>query len=134
MIMKPLQSMNNKEKGRLLAALFPEQVAGILESLTASYAFLSDNEDALRATWDNGMLSFDFWQQQAAAVAAVAARHKKALAKSSTLFSEQLFSGYHALYTIDCIAKQAAALPPLPENIRYGMCVKLLFDHYTAAP
>ena len=126
--------MNNREKGKLLAALFPEQVQGILDSLATSYKFLTDNEDTLRSTWDNGMLPFDFWYRQAAEVAAVASRHGKPLAKSSSLFAEQLFSGYHALYTIDCIVKQAAALPPLPENVRYGFCVKLLFDHYTASP
>ena len=126
--------MNNKEKGKLVAALFPEQVAGILESLTAAYKFLTDNEDTLRTTWDNGMLPFDFWYRQAAEVAAVVQRHSKPLAKSSSLFSEQLFSGYHALFTIDCIVKHAASMPPLPENIRYGLCVRLLFDHYTASP
>lgn len=126
--------MNNKEKGKLLTALFPEQVAGILDSLTASYKFLTDNEETLRATWDNGMLSFDFWYRQAHEVADTVGRHRKTLSRNSSVFAEQLFSGYHALYTIDCIVKQAAALPPLPENIRYGLAVRLLFDHYTASP
>lgn len=126
--------MNNREKGKLLAALFPEQVAGILESLTASYKFLTENEETLRSTWDNGMLSFDFWYRQAHEVADTVNRHKKALAKSSSLFAEQLFSGYHALFTIDCITKQAAALQPLPENKRYALAVRVLFDHYTTSP
>ena len=50
-IMKPLQSMNNVEKGKLLATLFPEQLKGILDSLTEGYNFLTENEEALRSTW-----------------------------------------------------------------------------------
>lgn len=126
--------MNNTEKGKLLAALFPEQIAGILERLIATYAFLTDNEETLRNSWDNTLLPFDFWYRQAAKVAEKAKRHSKTLSKNSSVFAEQLFSGYNAVYTIDCIAKGAASLPPLPENVRYGLCVRLLFDHYTATP
>lgn len=132
--MKPLQIMNNIDKGKLLAVLFPEQLGNILERLTASYRFLSDNEDSLRASWDNSLLPFDFWYRQAAEVAAAVAQHGKVLSKSSNQFAEHLFNGYHAIYTIDCIVKQAEALPPLPDNIRYGLAVRLLFDHFTASP
>jgi hypothetical protein len=126
--------MNNTEKGKLLAALFPEQVAGILDSLTQTYQFLTENEETLRSAWDNEMLSFDFWVALAAEVADTVSRHKKTLSRNSSVFAVQLFSGYHALFTIDCITKQAAALPPLPVNRRYALAVKVLFDHYTAAP
>lgn len=73
--MKPLSNMNNIEKGKLLAALFPEQVAGILERLMAIYAFLTENEEILRNSWDNPLLPFDFWYRQAAEVAENAKRH-----------------------------------------------------------
>lgn len=132
--MKPLQSMNNVEKGKLLAALFPEQLKGILDSLTEGYDFLTQNEEALRSTWGNDLLNFDFWYRQAAEVANTVKRHSRALTKSSSLFADQLFDGYNAIYTIDCIVKQAASLPPLPENKRYGLAVQLLFNHYTAMP
>ena len=126
--------MNNVDKGKLLASLFPEQLNGILDSLTAGYAFLTANEEALRNTWDNELLTFDFWYVQAAEVANTVNRHSRALTKSSSLFADQLFDGYNAIFTIDCIVKQAAALPPLPENQRYGLAVQLLFNHYTAMP
>lgn len=126
--------MNNVDKGKLLASLFPEQLNGILDSLTAGYAFLTANEETLRSTWDNELLNFDFWYVQAAEVANTVKRHSRALTKSSSLFADQLFDGYNAIFTIDCIVKQAAALPPLPENKRYGLAVQLLFNHYTAMP
>jgi len=132
--MKPLTTMNNVDKGKLLATLFPEKVQGVLDSLTAAYALLTENEEAMRVDWDNPLLPFDFWYRQAAEVAGLAKRHSKPIVKSSTLFAGQLFNGYHALFTIDCIVRQAQSLPPLPENIRYALGVRLLFDNYTVTP
>lgn len=126
--------MNNVEKGKLLAALFPEKVQGILESLTAAQAFLNENEETLRSTWENTLLPFDFWMQLAEQAHSIIRQYGQRLAKSTSLFSDQLFDGYIAIFTIDCIVKQAAALPPTPENRRYGLAVQMLFDHYTASP
>jgi len=132
--MKALRSMDNVDKGKLLAALFPDKVAGILDSLTEAYHFLTQNEDALRATWSNTMFRFDFWYRVAGDVATVVNRYGARLGKSSSLFADQLFDHYNALYTIDCIAKQAQSLPDLPENQAYKLGVRLLFDHYIVAP
>lgn len=132
--MKPLQSMNNVDKGKLLATLFPEQVQGILESITAAHAFLNENEETLRSTWENTLLPFDFWLRLAEQAREIINNYGQKLAKSTSLFSDQLFDGYIAIFTIDCIAKHASSVPPLPENNRYGLAVKLLFNHYTASP
>lgn len=132
--MKPLQNMNNVDKGKLLATLFPEQVQGILDSLTAAHAFLNENEETLRSTWENTLLPFDFWMQLAEQAHSIIRNYGQKLTKSTSLFSDQLFDGYLAILTIDCIVKQAAALPPLPENRRYRLAVQMLFDHYTASP
>lgn len=118
----------------MLATLFPEQVQRILDSLTAAHAFLNENEETLRSTWENTLLPFDFWMQLAEQVQSIIRNYGQKLTKSTSLFSDQLFDGYLAILTIDCIVKQAAALPPLPENRRYGLAVQMLFDHYTAAP
>lgn len=126
--------MNNVDKGKLLAALFPEQVQGILGSLTAAHAFLNENEETLRSTWENTLLPFDFWMQLAEQAHSIIRNYGQKLTKSTSLFSDQLFDGYLAILTIDCIVKQAAALPHLPENRRYGLAVRMLFDHYTASP
>lgn len=126
--------MNNVDKGKLLATLFPEQVQGILDSLTEAHAFLNNNEETLRNSWENSLITFDFWMQLAEQAHNIISNYGQKLSKSTSLFSDQLFDGYTAIFTTDCIAKQAAALPPLPDNFRYGLAVKLLFDHYTAMP
>ena len=126
--------MNNVDKGKLLATLFPEQVQGILDSLTAAHAFLNENGETLRSTWENTLLPFDFWLQLAEQAREIINHYGQMLAKSTSLFADQLFDGYIAIFTIDCIVKHASALPPLPENERFGIAVKLLFNHYTASP
>lgn len=123
--------MNNVEKGKLLAALFPEKVQGILDSLTAAHAFLNENEETLRSSWDNTLLDFDFWMQLAEQAHEILRQYGQRLAKSTSLFADQLFDGYISIFTIDCIVRQAAALPALPDNRRYALTVKVLFDHYT---
>lgn len=123
--------MNNVDKGKLLATLFPEQLQGILDSLTAQHAFLNANEETLRSTWENTLLPFDFWLQLAEQAHETIRHYGQKLTKSTSLFSDQLFDGYIAIFTIDCIVKQAAALSALPDNRRYGLTVKVLFDHYT---
>ena len=122
--MKPLQNLNNVEKGKLLAGLFPQELQGILKSLTHACQFLSDNEEALRETWDNSFIRFDFWYRVATDVEAALKRHNGALAKSSHLFAEELFSHHNALFTIDCIIRQAKD----NENPKYRQAVALLFE------
>jgi hypothetical protein len=123
-IMRPLHTMNNVEKGKLLANLFPEQLPEILTALQKAYDFLSENEEGIRAQWDNGFIRFDFWYRVATDVANALQRNGKALAKSSHLFAEELFSHHNALFTIDCITKQAKD----SENQKYRQAVALLFE------
>ena len=122
--MKPLQNLNNVEKGKLLAALFPEQVQGILESVQQAWQYLTDNEDAIRSEWDNGFITFEFWYRVAGNVADAIVRNGKSLTKSSSLFADHLFDGHNALFTIDCVVKQAKH----SENLKYRQAVALLFE------
>jgi len=122
--MKPLQNLNNVEKGKLLATLFPEQVQGILESLQQTYQYMTDNEEAIRSSWDNGFIPFEFWYRVATNVADAIRRNGKSLTKSSSLFADHLFDGHNALFTIDCIVKQVKH----NENTKYRQAVTLLFE------
>lgn len=125
--MKPLNTMTRTEKGKLLAGLFPERLAGILESLRLHYHLLSQEEETLRANWDDTLLPFDCWYRIATSVAAALDRYGGKLSKSTHLFAEELFCHHNALYTIDCILKQAQGLPEQREHTAYKLCVQLLF-------
>lgn len=116
--------MNNVEKGKLLATLFPEQLAGILDCIIGEYRHLTDNEDSLRAAWNKGLTGFDFWYRYAEKVHDSVNRHGIRLTKNSSLFAEELFEGYCADFTIECIQKHAAWTP----YSKYRQAVALLFE------
>jgi hypothetical protein len=132
--MTPLKNMNNVEKGKLLAGLFPDKVQGILEEIHKGYDYMAANEQSLRTEWANSLFPFEFWYRVAGNVATAAKQYGKKLSKRNSLFADQLFDHYNALYTIDCIVKQSEALPELPENDTYKLAVRLLFSHYIVAP
>lgn len=126
--------MNNIEKGRLLAGLFPERLPDILQAVQDGYADLTQNEQTLRTLWDNSLFRFDIWYRLAAGAADTVNCFGGSPAKSTLQLTEKLFAGHTAVYTIDCLARQAYALPDVSENTTYKAAVRMLFDHYIAAP
>lgn len=104
--MKAVNEMNNVERGKLLADLFPSEVQGILDAIPLIYKMLSDNKEEIADNWENGMITFDFWLSLANRIDGVISKEGKQLLKSRR-FSDQLFDGYNALFTIDCIVKYA---------------------------
>lgn len=104
--MKAVNEMNNVERGKLLADLFPSEVQGILDAIPLIYKMLSDNKEEIADNWENGMITFDFWFSLANRIDGIISKEGKQLLKSRR-FSDQLFDGYNALFTIDCIVKYA---------------------------
>lgn len=104
--MKAVNEMNNVERGKLLADLFPSEVQGILDAIPLIYKMLSDNKEEIAGNWENGMITFDFWLSLANRIDGIISKEGKHLLKSRR-FSDQLFDGYNALFTIDCIVKYA---------------------------
>lgn len=102
--MKAVNEMNNVERGKLLADLFPSELQGILDAIPLIYKMLSDNKEEIAGNWDNGLITFDFWLSLANRIDGIIAKEGKQLLKSRR-FSDQLFDGYNALFTIDCIVK-----------------------------
>ncbi|RYJ44250.1 hypothetical protein NU09_0860 [Flavobacterium beibuense] len=115
--------MNNVEKAKLFAVLFPEQLEEILERIAQAYQYLSLNEDNFRGSRVNGLFTFDFWYGNAEEVNDQIILYGSRLARDSTLFSEKLFKGKHALFTTDCIYKHAKG----STSRKYKQAVELFF-------
>lgn len=105
--MKALHIMTNVEKAQLLAALFPEELPEVLQSIKKRYVYLQAHKQQIRQTWDHGLLPFDFWYQLAENVHGAIEKYNKKLLKSRKLFADQLFDGYNALFTVDCLVRYA---------------------------
>ncbi|WP_116789535.1 hypothetical protein [Flavobacterium psychrotrophum] len=122
--MKALEKLNNVEKGRLLAGWFPELLPELVDTIKGTQQYLATHETEVREQWDNGFFKPNFWLRLAADVGRAIDTNGKKLAKSPRLFADELFDGYNALFTIDCIDKYKFAV----QNVKFTQAVRLLFD------
>lgn len=122
--MKALDKLSNVEKGKLLAGWFPDLLPELVETIKGAQQYLTANEQQVRKTWDNGFFNVEFWLRLSADVGKVITQHGSKLGKHPRLFAEELFDGYNALFTIDCIDKYKFAV----HNVKFVQAVRLLFD------
>ncbi len=102
--MKPLKKMNNLEKGKLLATLFPDEIKGILNAIRGSYTMLNENKEQVEKDWDNGFITVGLWYRLAE-MSNEALKTNKDKPYSISRFAQEFFDGYIAIFTIDCVMK-----------------------------
>lgn len=122
--MKPLEQLINVEKGKLLHELFPGEVPALLQYLKEMCSLINTDKDTIQAHWTNGLLTADFWFNLSSNVDLIIDKYGTKLEKSSRLFADQLFDGYTAIYTIECIVKYAGSKPA---NKKFMNAVAMLF-------
>ncbi|UGU15437.1 hypothetical protein LS482_17355 [Sinomicrobium kalidii] len=125
--MKALEQMDNVARGYLLAGLFPEELPGIVTDIRQRVAYLQEHKDDIRKTWDNGLITLGFWCDLAKRVLQVIEKYESRLLENRRLFSDQLFDGYNALFTVDCIVKYA---DEGNGSIRFRLAVKMLLEYH----
>ncbi len=97
--MQPLNLMNNVAKARLLHNLLREEIPEFLGYLNELTETVLNNQERIRAEWDNGMMPADMWFELAGRIQAVMAKYPKDLYRSANVFADQLFDGYLAIFT-----------------------------------
>lgn len=122
--MKPLKNLNNVEKGRLLAELFPNETQGMVDALKGAFDYLMDNEYELRQQGDINGLPIDFWYRVAKQVGNAIEIQGNRLAKKPRMFADQLFDGYNALFTVDTLVRYRVAC----DNKKFQYAVQMLFE------
>jgi hypothetical protein len=122
--MKALDKLTNVEKGRLLAGWFPDLLPELVDTIKGAQHYLAANEQEVRETWDNRFFNVEFWLRLSSDVGKVISQHGTKLGKHPRVFAEELFDGYNALFTIDCIDKYKFAV----HNVKFVQAVRLLFD------
>ena len=100
--------MNNVEKGYLIAKLFPSEIKVILEAIEKIHYKMVEDKERIIIEWQssNGFINIDLWYSWAHDVYSRIVRQRKQLEKPRR-FADQLFDGYNAIFTIDCIVKYA---------------------------
>ncbi|WP_268223541.1 hypothetical protein [Sinomicrobium oceani] len=125
--MKTLEQMNNGERAYLFARLFPEELPEIIQDIQNRVAYLQDHKEDIRKTWDNGLITLDFWSDLAGRVHKSVEKYESKLLEKHRLFADELFDGYNALFTIDCIVKYA---DKGNGSLCFQLAVKMLFEYH----
>ncbi|TRW27104.1 hypothetical protein FMM05_00185 [Flavobacterium zepuense] len=101
--MKTFKHLNNVEKAKLLFGLFPDEVPAYIETMQGMSLAIEENETEYRAKWDNAFFDFDFWLRLVQHGHDIIKQYGKKLYHNQRLFTDQLFDGYQALYSIHCL-------------------------------
>lgn len=129
--MKPIEELSNTEKAKLLHELFPNEIPGLLAFTANMSLTLAEEADSQRAHWQNGLFTFDFWLSLAQDAHKRIQRYQPKMRHNSSLFADQLFDGYLALYLTYCL--MLYTIPRKHPNTQFVKAADLLFDLQTAA-
>jgi len=105
--MKAIEDLTNTEKARLLHDLFPAEMPLFLAHLKNFCNDFRENKERYAKDWDSGFIGFDYWYSLTEETAGILKRHTYNMAKSSRVFSDQLFFTYTSLFVNDRIIKYA---------------------------
>lgn len=122
--MEALNKINNVEKGRLIAALFPEETERIVAAVKSTCDYLFDNEQQIRQEWDVSFIPAELWYRIAANLRDAIAKNGNRIFKNKRTFADQLFDGYNAMLTIDCIVKSKYGT----DDAKFRQAVELFFE------
>jgi hypothetical protein len=122
--MKSLEQLTNVDKARLLHELFREEVPALLQYTKEICTLIDRDKDTIKADWKNGLLTAEFWFTLSNSANRTIEKYAGKLEKSSRLFADQLFDGYAALFTVECIIKYASGRS---DNKKFMKAVELLF-------
>ncbi len=122
--MKPLEQLINVEKGKLLHELFPDEIPPLLQHIKETGSLIDRDKDTIKAQWTNGLLTADFWFTLSGNANRIIDKYEPKLEKSSRLFADQLFDGYTAIYTVECIVRYVSSRTA---NKKFMNAVVMLF-------
>ncbi len=103
--MQPLKMLNNVQKARLLHSLFTNEIPEFLGYLNELTETVLNDKEQIAAEWKDQMFDAGLWFELAAEVQRVMAKYPKDLYKSSTVFSDQLFGGFMAIFTAHALVQ-----------------------------
>ena len=123
--MKPLESLSNVEKGKLLHGLFPQEIPPFLEFAEKLCDTIREDEANQKAQWKNGLISFDFWISLITQTQRKIEQYGIRLHQSSKLFSDQLFDGHLAMF--QCHALFLYTHTRQHPNTKFTAAIELFF-------
>ena len=123
--MKPLNKMNNVEKGKLLFELFPEEMPLLIAFIKEFTQSIVNDPAKLKVKPIDQIHTTEFWQGLVDNAKVKLDLYGNKLAKRSRLFIDQLFDGCNSLYACYCLHEYIRTDNYTNRKFRYG--VLLLF-------
>lgn len=122
--MKAIEQMFNVEKGKLLAGLFPQEIPNITLFIEQETVRFLSNEELIKSQWKQGLVTSNLWFDLVRNVEKAVKKYGTRFRKNHNLFRDQLFDGYDALFTINCLIEYS-----LTEDChhRLKLAIHLLF-------
>lgn len=124
--MKPLNSLTNIDKGKLLHQLFPDEIPALLVFVHNMTITIKEQEKIHGEHCENELFSFDFWLSLLTEVDKKINRYGGRLNKNPGLFADELFNGYLAIYLVHCLTVYTTSRQH--PNIKFTKAVELLFN------
>lgn len=122
--MKPLATLDNTDKAKLLHEMFPHEVKPLLENLKEVCADFGHHQQQYRESWDFGFFSFDDWLNLSRQTMERISQFEPGMVRSSKIFSEQLCFNLQALFANDRIIKYA---DKVSSDEKFKLMVQLLY-------
>lgn len=106
--MKALKEMTNVEKGYLLVRLFPESLKDLFDFIKLETEYFRANEETIRTYWrDNSFVTVNFWFNLVRDIEQILRRFNVTLYRNPRVFSDQLFYGFFAVFTVNSLIEYA---------------------------
>ncbi|MDR6919542.1 hypothetical protein [Chryseobacterium sp. 2987] len=101
--MKSLKEMDNIDRAYLFAKLFPDELRDITEFIKTVADEYYKNEDFVRSIWTGNPIDIDPWYDLVGNFRHRYTANGTRLYKNCQVFTDQLFDGLDALFTIDAL-------------------------------
>ncbi|MCX2492641.1 hypothetical protein OQX63_04105 [Pedobacter sp. PF22-3] len=123
--MKPLETLHNSEKARLIADLLPNEINLFLDHLKAFCIEFRERKEEFASNWTTAMVPFDYWQHLSAETEALLNRHMNSMKRSSKVYADQLYFSQTSLFVNDRIIKYAEKKS---QDEKFKTAIKLFYN------
>lgn len=121
--MKELSQQTEMEKASLLHQLFASGIGEVITYIDSTAIEMLNNPQSVKDEWGTQKLSAAGWLELAKKIKAIIEQNSYSLTRYPKRFSEQLFDGFTALFSVQCLKDYSR----VAENKRLSFAIQLLF-------
>jgi len=106
--MKALKEMTFVDKGHLSAGLFPELLREWVDFIKSETEYFRSEEGYYRKNWQTKtFIAVGFWYNLVTDIEQLLRRFNVAMYRNPKVFADQLFYGFYAVFTTNCLIEYA---------------------------